>query len=184
LVNDKKTTLEKMEIIFPPGLHDSELIRSFRAYIAQFKMAVSVAERDFLPGYNVFSWQRTMTAFYDLEAREWVPMPQEVQQQSTYLLYMKADQLAQCIRDEDGVKNIMRRMRTVCGPKTQIFLMVDGLTAYFRRKTGIRVSAPSFRISCTCIYLCAAVHERRDRARARCPADGGAHAPSLCRYRR
>jgi hypothetical protein len=133
-----------MEIIFPPGLHDSELIRSFRAYIAQFKMAVSVAERDFLPGYDVFSWQRTMTAFYDLEAREWVPMPQEVQQQSTYLLYMKADQLAQCIRDEDGVKNVMRRMRTVYGPKTQIFLMVDGLTAYFRRKTGIRVSAPSF----------------------------------------
>ncbi|KAJ6592431.1 hypothetical protein B0H19DRAFT_1087822 [Mycena capillaripes] len=138
LVNDKKMTLEQMELVFPPALRDSDLLREFRAHIAQFKMTVSVSDRNVVRGCDIFSWQRTMTKNYDAEARQWLPVPQHVRTESTYLVYMQADELARCIRDEDGVKHVVRRVREACGAKTQIFLMVVGLTAYLRRKGGIR----------------------------------------------
>ncbi|KAJ7677690.1 hypothetical protein DFH06DRAFT_1033270 [Mycena polygramma] len=138
LVHDKKTTLEKMELVFPPALRDSDLIREFRAHVAQYKMSVTVSDRNILRGYDIFSWQRTMTAEYDPVGREWQAVQAHTRTEGTYLVYMKADELARCIHDEDGVKSVVRRVRQERGSKAQIFLMVVGLTGYFRRKSGIR----------------------------------------------
>ncbi|KAJ7785494.1 hypothetical protein B0H14DRAFT_3893716 [Mycena olivaceomarginata] len=141
LVIDKKTTLAKMEIVFPPALRHSALLPAFRAHIAQYNMAVSIAPENIVRGYDVFYWNRTVAAEYDPVAREWQPLPgaPRVDELPTYLVYMGADQLARCIKDEDGVKNVVRVVRAAGGgPKTQVFLMVEGLKLYFKRKTGIR----------------------------------------------
>ncbi|KAF8215049.1 hypothetical protein K438DRAFT_2008531 [Mycena galopus ATCC 62051] len=140
LVIDKKTTLAKMEIVFPPALSTSPLLTAFRAHIAQFEMTVSVADANMVHRCNVFRWRRTISAEYDDVAREWVPLDlDQVKELDTSLVYMSAKELARCVRDEDGAKNVVRKVRDACpaGPRTQIFLMVEGLTAYFRRKGGL-----------------------------------------------
>lgn len=145
LVTDKKKTLENMEIIFPPNLLHSHLLPSFRAHVAQYKMTVSVADRNIVRGHDIFSWRRTMNAEYHPVAREWKPVGVHVRGELTYLVYMEANELARCVRNEDGLKSVVRRVREMCGPQAQIFLMVVGLTEYFRRKTGtIHVSGRSF----------------------------------------
>ncbi|KAJ6513597.1 hypothetical protein C8R47DRAFT_615777 [Mycena vitilis] len=138
LVHDKKMTLEKMELVFPPALRDSDLLREFRAHVAQYKMSVTVSDRNIVRGYDIFSWQRTMTAEYDPVGREWQAVQAHTSTEGTYLVYMQADHLARCINDENGLKSVVRSVRQERGSKAQIFLMVVGLTAYFRRKSGIR----------------------------------------------
>ncbi|KAJ7435256.1 hypothetical protein FB451DRAFT_1418284 [Mycena latifolia] len=133
LVNDKKTTLKDMELVFPPTLADSALYRAFVAHVAQYDMPVSVAGTNIVRRYDVFSWRRTMRKEYDPVAREWLPVPPHVRTEGTYLIYMSADELARCIRDEDCVKNVVRQVRAVCSG--QIFLMVYGLKAYLKRKS-------------------------------------------------
>ncbi|KAJ7445251.1 hypothetical protein FB451DRAFT_1568126 [Mycena latifolia] len=133
LVNDKKTTLKDMELVFPPALADSALHRAFVAHVAQYDMPVSVAGTNLFRRYDVFSWRRTMRKEYDPVAREWLPVPPHARTEGTYLIYMSADELARCIRDEDCVKNVVRQVRAACDG--QIFLMVYGLKAYLKRKS-------------------------------------------------
>ncbi|KAJ7133311.1 hypothetical protein C8R44DRAFT_730487 [Mycena epipterygia] len=152
LVNDKKLTLKDMELVFPPALKDSPLFPAFCDHVAQFSMEVSVSDRNILRGYDVLSWQRTMTKEYDSEAREWFTVEPHVKIENTYLVYMTADILARCIRDEDGVKNVVRQVRkaVVADGRPQIFLMIFGLTAYLRSTGGIRVSIPPFFLFLLC----------------------------------
>ncbi|KAJ7481030.1 hypothetical protein B0H11DRAFT_2232951 [Mycena galericulata] len=142
LVNDKKSTLANMEIIFPPSSTRAleQLLQAFRDKVAEFNMTVSTVERQAIDGYDVFSWRRKMSAKYDPIAREWRPVEEPYMKiENTYLVYMSADELARCIRDEDGVKGVVRRVRQKYAPRAvQIFVMVDGLTAYLRRTSGIR----------------------------------------------
>ncbi|KAJ7084580.1 hypothetical protein B0H15DRAFT_910856 [Mycena belliarum] len=139
LVNDKKTTLKDMFLIFPPALADSPLYHAFVKEAEKYDMPVCVAERNFVPHYDVFSWQRTMRKKYDVAAREWQPMPAYERTEETFLIYMNAEELARCIRDEDGVKGVVRQVRAACGG--QIFLMVYGLKAYLKRKSAIYTMA-------------------------------------------
>ncbi|KAJ7723845.1 hypothetical protein DFH07DRAFT_946470 [Mycena maculata] len=139
LVNDKKSTLKDMEIIFPPVSTPAlqKLRQAFGEEVGQYKMTVSVSGRQSVPGYDVFSWRRNVTAEYDPIKREWQPVEPHTKFEETYLVYMPSDELARCIRDEDGVKNVVRSVRAKYG-RVQIFLMIDGLTAYLRRSGGIR----------------------------------------------
>jgi hypothetical protein len=176
LVNDKKTTLADMELVFPPALADSALHLAFVAHVTQYAMRVSVAPRNVVRGYSVFAWKRTVRADYDSATREWKSVPQRVEEERAHLMYMSADELARCIQNEDCVKNVVRAVRAACGG--QIFLMVEGLGRYLKRKTGVRVSRPPH--LCKTMLMKSAVHNGRNRACSRGAADGGAHAPALC----
>ncbi|KAJ7689625.1 hypothetical protein B0H17DRAFT_1066351 [Mycena rosella] len=138
LVGDKKATLKDMELVFPPSLADSPLHRAFVEHVAQYEMPVSVADGNFVRRYDVFSWRRTTNKEYDPLAREWLPVAPYVRVEDMYLVYMTADELARCIQQEDGVKNVVRQVRAVC--PGQIFLMISGLALYLKRKGGIRYS--------------------------------------------
>ncbi|KAJ7153878.1 hypothetical protein C8R43DRAFT_1001425 [Mycena crocata] len=140
LVNNKRDTLKDMLIIFPQALAgpEAELLKKFEARVAEYDMSVAVENRPpRVPGYNVFTWRRKTYKEYDPEARAWMPVEEYVKTEEVCLLHMGADELARCIRDEDGVKNVVRHVRAVYAC-TQLFLMVDGLTAYLRRKSGVR----------------------------------------------
>ncbi|KAJ6582721.1 hypothetical protein DFH09DRAFT_1309656 [Mycena vulgaris] len=140
LVGDKKATLKDMELIFPPALAHEPVYAAFVAHVAQYDMSVSVADRNLVRRYNVFSWRRTTNKEYDTVAREWLPVAPHVRTEEMYLIYMTADELARCIQQEDGVKNVVREVRAAC--PGQIFLMVEGLTKYLRRTSGIRYTMP------------------------------------------
>ncbi|KAJ6626631.1 hypothetical protein B0H10DRAFT_1997937 [Mycena sp. CBHHK59/15] len=141
LVNDKKMTLKDMHLVLPPTFQDSELHRALRVKLSEFDMRITIADIRIARGYDVLSWRRHMTAEYDPDAREWLATGPYEKTESTYLVYLKADELARCIRDEDGVKNVVRQVRAsygLAGSPHQIFILIDGLTLYLRRKTGIR----------------------------------------------
>ncbi|KAJ7133305.1 hypothetical protein C8R44DRAFT_772155 [Mycena epipterygia] len=160
LVNDKKLTLKDMELVFPLALKDSPLFPAFCDHVAQFSMEVSVSDKNILRGYDVFSWQRTMTKEYDSEAREWFTVETHVEVENTYLVYMTADILARCIRDEDGVKNVVRQVRkaVVADGRAQIFLMIFGLTAYLRRTGGIRYTKGEIERALAALQMAEHVH--------------------------
>ncbi|KAJ7633089.1 hypothetical protein FB45DRAFT_914347 [Roridomyces roridus] len=144
LVHNKKDTLASMEIIFPPVTGHPELqvlFEAFKEKVAEYKMTVSKSGRQKVQGYNVFSWRREETAEYDPVAREFHPVPSRMKVEGTYLVYMSADELVRCIREEDGVKNVVRRVREVCGPdRVQVFIMTHGLSAYYRRAGSGRLT--------------------------------------------
>ncbi|KAJ7027973.1 hypothetical protein C8F04DRAFT_1007823 [Mycena alexandri] len=159
LVIDKKKTLENMEIVFPPSLRDSELEQAFRKHTAQFNMPVSIGSTNLVRGLDVFAWRRTMTAEYDVESRAWLPVPPHVRDEDTYLVYVKVDELARWIKEEDGAKAVVRRVRSACAPrKVQIFVMVNGLMLYLRRKTGIRYTKPEIERALAALQMAEHVH--------------------------
>ncbi|KAK7039682.1 ERCC4 domain-containing protein [Favolaschia claudopus] len=161
LIHDKKTTLASMEIVFPPSLANSDLIASFRAHIAPYKMTVSVAPTNLVRRQSVFTWRRTMSAEYDPVMREWQPVQEHTQTIDTYMMYMGADELVRCISEdsEDGLKNAVRLAREGCGsPKAQMFLMVEGLKLYYRRTGGIRYTKTQIELALAGLQLAENTH--------------------------
>ncbi|KAJ7151212.1 hypothetical protein C8R46DRAFT_1358103 [Mycena filopes] len=159
LVIDKKKTLESMEIVFPPSLADTDLEEAFRTRTAEHNMLVTIGKTNLVRGLNIFAWRRTMTAEFDVGSRAWLPVPAYVRDEDAYLVYVMADELARWIQDEDGAKNVVRRVRAACAPrKVQIFVMVVGLTLYLRRKTGIRYTKPEIERSLAALQMAEHVH--------------------------
>ncbi|KAK7044423.1 ERCC4 domain-containing protein [Favolaschia claudopus] len=161
LIHDKKTTLASMEIVFPPSLGNSDLLASFRAHIAPYKMTVSVAPTNLVRRQSVFTWRRTMTAEYDPVMREWQPVQEHTQTIDTYMMYMGADELVRVISEdsEDGLKNAVRLAREGYGsPKAQMFLMVEGLKLYHRRTGGIRYTKTQLELALAGLQLAENTH--------------------------
>ncbi|KAJ7639488.1 hypothetical protein FB45DRAFT_1055588 [Roridomyces roridus] len=136
LVTDKKQTLVDMELIFPPVTAGSplEALRdAFKDQVAPFGMRVTTSRRRRVLGYDVLSWRRVVRTEYKVEAREFHAVEPRIKMEGTHLVYLSVGELVRCIREEDGGKGVVRCVREAYGPEVQVFIMTDGLGAYYRR---------------------------------------------------
>ncbi|KAJ7193517.1 hypothetical protein GGX14DRAFT_701109 [Mycena pura] len=162
LVGDKKATLQDMEIILSPSFADSPLYHAFCTRVAEYNMTVSVAPTRAVRGFDVFSWRSTMSKRYDPAARAWLPVAPYIKNEKTYLVYMTADKLVECLRDEDGAKNVVRRVRSVYdghpdGP-LQIFFMIEGLKAFLRRRSRIQYTKDDIERALAALQMAEGIH--------------------------
>ncbi|KAJ7639507.1 hypothetical protein FB45DRAFT_1024232 [Roridomyces roridus] len=136
LVTDKKETLVDMELIFPPVTAGSplEALRdAFKDQAAPFGMSVTTSRRRRVLGYDVLSWRRVVRTEYKVEAREFHAVEPRIKMEGTHLVYLSVGELVRCIREEEGGKGVVRCVREAYGPEVQVFIMADGLGAYYRR---------------------------------------------------
>ncbi|CAK5271153.1 unnamed protein product [Mycena citricolor] len=158
LVINKKNTLKNMELILSPSFQGTVLADALRTRLEEFDMTVSFAASRIVRGHDVFKWRRMTTAEYDEEARQWMPSQECVKDERTCLIHLKADELVRHLKDEDGGTGVVKEVRAVCGNKSQVFIMVDGLKAYLRRKSGIRMTKPEIERSLAALQMAENVH--------------------------
>ncbi|CAE6521737.1 unnamed protein product [Rhizoctonia solani] len=117
LVTDRRDTLKDFTI---------ELSRAFESY----SFVESLKQK----------FRRQHIARYDNKSKEWVPTTPHATLEELYVLFLSADTLVLVLLQE-GVTEMLASLRRTyhLTTRSQIFIMVDGLDGYYKRKKGLHV---------------------------------------------
>ncbi|CAE6433262.1 unnamed protein product [Rhizoctonia solani] len=137
LVTDKKSTLKDFIV---------ELSHTFQGYPFVDHLESKLATHDsnvafFDPPPRsefLIRFRRQHIARYDKQLKEWIPITPYTELEDLYVLLLSADTLALAILEETLTKTLSALRSTYkLTARSQIFIMVDGLNAYYRCK-GVR----------------------------------------------
>lgn len=82
----------------------------------------------------LIQWRRKVRARLDASGQSWVPLPrEEIDEEKTVLLYLTAKELVQHAQDKT-LLTMVQTLRDGLSPTHQIFIMVRGLDAHFRKQ--------------------------------------------------
>ncbi|KAI8070674.1 hypothetical protein BC940DRAFT_365746 [Gongronella butleri] len=82
------------------------------------------------------TWRQRRTAYWDDDAEQFMPYADGVERSEALkaaLMFVTADELAEVVRT-DRIDEWMDQWQPSGGPETQVFLMIEGLQAFYRKK--------------------------------------------------
>ncbi|KAF7312011.1 ERCC4 domain-containing protein [Mycena indigotica] len=136
LVSDKRKTLKDMEIVFPAVFAEADkraLFTEFKKRVDGYEMVVSLANSREVRGLDVFTWNRTKRAEYDVAAREWMPVEEYVAREGTVAVYIEAAKLMEMLRAKQGSSTALQLRTVFKDSRLQIFFVVYGMKAFVGR---------------------------------------------------
>ncbi|KAG9126547.1 hypothetical protein FRC07_003001 [Ceratobasidium sp. 392] len=139
LVTDKKSTVKDFTVEISRALRNSPFVNPFRDKLAphdgklEFFEPPSGIER-------LIRFRRSHVARYDIATKEWVLIDPYTRLEDLYILFLPADQLVQAV-SEQSLSDMLSVLRDThqLTQRSQIFLMVDGINAYYKQKGGAKV---------------------------------------------
>lgn len=104
---------------------------------------------EFQPGLlaNVLRFKRELKAEYDEQSRQFQSIPTRIQQESTTILLLSAEETAAHVRDKTWL-SLPSRVRTAAGltAKGQVVLIVHGLQKYYKLEKSAAAKAYDARV--------------------------------------
>lgn len=94
------------------------------------------------PDIHIMRWERTIRAKYNDGDRQWEPVPEYKRFEATHLLYIHAAALLSSVTSATSTHNVDLISRTITSYRRalkisdshQVFVMIDDLEAYYRRR--------------------------------------------------
>lgn len=136
LVTDKKETLKDFTVEISHTLQEHPFVQPLSS-----KLAAHDGDVDFFEPppdvEHLVRFRRRHVARYDGALKEWVPVEPCAKLEDLYIIYLSADLFARAI-SEDYLVGILSALRTshYLTSRSQIFLMIDGMDDYYKRKNA------------------------------------------------
>jgi hypothetical protein len=111
---------------------------------------------------TMIRFRRRHIARYDSNTKEWTPIQACTRLEDLYIIFLSADRLALAI-SEESLPETLSALRDAHSltRRSQIFLMIDGVNAYYKRRGGTRVKRNVVESSMACLQAierCFIVH--------------------------
>ncbi|CAE6459856.1 unnamed protein product [Rhizoctonia solani] len=134
LVTDKKSTLKDFTVELSRGLEGYSFVDYLETKLAVHGCALSFFDSQ-LQSEHLIRFRRQHFARYDNKSKEWVPVVPYTALEDLYVLFLSSEALALAILEETLTKTLYT-LRSMCHltTRSQIFIMVDGLNGYYKRK--------------------------------------------------
>jgi hypothetical protein len=139
LVVDKKATLKDFTVEISHTLQGHPFVSALKSKLVPHNGGISF----FKPPPEVehlIQFRRRHMARYDGMLKEWVAVEPHTSLEDLYVIFISADFLALAISEESlvGLLAALRSSHSLSS-RSQIFLMVDGINAYYNRKDSHKV---------------------------------------------
>ncbi|KAF8758468.1 hypothetical protein RHS01_02697 [Rhizoctonia solani] len=139
LVTDKKSTLKYFTVEISHTLEDHPFVSCLESKLVPY----SCGTLFFGPPSRsepLIRFRRQHVAKYDNKSKEWVPVTPYHALEDLYVLFLSADSLALAVLEETLTETLSELRSThQLTAHSQIFVMIDGLHAYYKRK-GVAAS--------------------------------------------
>ncbi|KAF8710815.1 ERCC4 domain, partial [Rhizoctonia solani] len=136
LVTDKKSTLKYFTVEISHTLEDHPFVSCLESKLIPY----SCGTLFFGPPSRsepLIRFRRQHVAKYDNKSKEWVPVTPYHALEDLYVLFLSADSLALAVLEETLTETLSELRSThQLTAHSQIFVMIDGLHAYYKRKGG------------------------------------------------
>lgn len=130
----KEDHVKDFTLCVASDLRDTPFINAVSARLAAHGCSVRYIESSGEPG--LIRWQRRVSARYDEQERQWVPVDEYNRFEATNMIYLHAREI---ISQSNAVElthgRIERLRRTLkLTANHQVFIMIDDLEAYYRKR--------------------------------------------------
>ncbi|KDN49392.1 hypothetical protein RSAG8_02094, partial [Rhizoctonia solani AG-8 WAC10335] len=138
LVTDRKSTLKDFTIELSRTFEGYPFVECLERNLATHGCSISFfdppPQSDFL-----IRFRRQHIARYDNKLKEWIPITPHAALEDLYVLFLSAETLALTILQEN-LTEMLASLRSThrLTTRSQVFIMVDGLNGYYKRKEGRR----------------------------------------------
>ncbi|KAG8751763.1 hypothetical protein FRC12_012268 [Ceratobasidium sp. 428] len=136
LITDRKSTIKDFTVEISYDLQDLPFVDLFSEKIAPHNGKVAFFEPP-TGVEHLIRFRRRHIARYDTTTKEWVPIEACTRLEDLYIVLLSAEQLIQAVSEESlpGTLSNLRDTHRLTN-RSQIFLMVDGMNARYKRKGG------------------------------------------------
>ncbi|CUA72280.1 hypothetical protein RSOLAG22IIIB_00945 [Rhizoctonia solani] len=138
LVTDRRDTLKDFTIELSRAFESYSFVESLKQKLAAHGCSISFFDPP-PQSESLIRFRRQHIARYDNKSKEWVPTTPHATLEDLYVLFLSADTLVLVLLQE-GVTEMLASLRRTyhLTTRSQIFIMVDGLDGYYKRKKGRR----------------------------------------------
>ncbi|KAH7340287.1 hypothetical protein B0J17DRAFT_766297 [Rhizoctonia solani] len=134
LVTDKKSTLKDFTVELSSALEGYPFVDSLEAKLATYGSTISFFDPQH-QGECLIRFRRQHFARYNNKSREWIPVVPYAALEDLYVLFLSSEALVLATLEENLTKTLHTLRRTHhLTTRSQIFIMVDGLNEYYKRK--------------------------------------------------
>ncbi|KEP53600.1 ERCC4 domain protein [Rhizoctonia solani 123E] len=136
LVTDRKDTLKDFTVELSRAFQDHLFVDHLERKLSVHDCSISFFDPP-PQSESLIRFRRQHIARYDSRLKEWVPTTPHAALEDLYVLFLSADTLALALLQEDITEMLASLRRTHClTTHSQIFIMIDGLNGYYKRKKG------------------------------------------------
>ncbi|QRW14737.1 DNA excision repair protein ERCC-4 [Ceratobasidium sp. AG-Ba] len=161
LVTDRKSTIKDFTVEISFSLQGSEFIEPFVEKLTVYGGSTNFFEPPDGVQYLI-RFRRRHIAQYDSNLKEWIPVEAYTRLEDLYIIFLTPNELAQAVSEESlpAIINALRKAYQL-NSRSQIFLMIDGMNAYYKRKGNKKVKRDIVESSITLLQAverCFVVH--------------------------
>ncbi|EUC67094.1 ERCC4 domain protein, partial [Rhizoctonia solani AG-3 Rhs1AP] len=136
LTQDRKDTLKDFTVELSRAFQDHLFVDHLERKLSVHDCSISFFDPP-PQSESLIRFRRQHIARYDNRLKEWVPTTPHAALEDLYVLFLSADTLALALLQEDITEMLASLRRTHClTTHSQIFIMIDGLNGYYKRKKG------------------------------------------------
>ncbi|KAG8743710.1 hypothetical protein FRC10_011583 [Ceratobasidium sp. 414] len=149
LVTDRKATIREFTVEISYALQNLPFVALFSEALASHDGNVEFFE----PPDGVerlIRFRRRHIARYDTALKEWIPVEAYTRLEDLYIVLLSADQLARAV-SERALPDMLSALRNThhLTAHSQIFLMIDGVNAYYKRRGAANIEHDAMESSMT-----------------------------------
>ncbi|KAL5636094.1 hypothetical protein ACGC1H_004794 [Rhizoctonia solani] len=138
LVTDRRDTLKDFTVELSRAFEGHSFVDYLERKLAAHDCSISFFDPP-PQSESLIRFRRQHIARYDNRLKEWVPITHHAALEDLYVLFLPADTLVLALLQEEITEMLASLRRTHClTTHSQIFIMIDGLNGYYKRKKGRR----------------------------------------------
>ncbi|CEL52395.1 hypothetical protein RSOLAG1IB_00936 [Rhizoctonia solani AG-1 IB] len=139
IVNDKKSTLKDFTVEVSRTFEDHPFIDCLKTKLAVHGCSIMLFDPPSL-SEPLIRFRRQHIARYDNKLKEWIPVAHYHALEDLYVLLLSAATIALAVSEETLAEtlSVLRSTHRLTA-RSQIFLMIDGLNAYYKHKRTPKV---------------------------------------------
>lgn len=134
LVTDKKSTLKDFTVEIAYSLQEHPLVLHLKSKLATYNGNISFFEPP-SDVQHLIRFRRRHIAHYNSTLKEWIPVESYTRLEDLYVIFFSAELLVRSVSEDSLIQSLsaLRRSHGLTS-HSQIFLMVNEVNGYYKRK--------------------------------------------------